>query len=158
MKVVAWRSRLPAGSARNIAWSNSSGEYVMCIDSDDVLAGPDVLQRVLDGLDGKDFYACSFISRAAGKARTLKVASAEEAACIPVACWTKIVKRELWVNLPPYMPEDVWPHFMLVDRCRTFGCFEFPVIDYDDTPENKGAMSRTFDWLLDNPTNLLELA
>ena len=113
---------------------------------------------MLDGLDGKDFYACSFISRAAGKARTLKVASAEEAACIPVACWTKIVKRELWVNLPPYMPEDVWPHFMLVDRCRTFGCFEFPVIDYDDTPENKGAMSRTFDWLLDNPTNLLELA
>lgn len=158
MKVVKWKHKIAAGTARNIAFKECIGEYVMCLDIDDKLASPDVLKKVIDGLDGKDFYACPFISRADGKARMLKVENAEQAASIPVACWTKIVKRQLWVDLPPYMPEDVVPHFILVDRCSTFGCFGFPVVDYDDTPENKQAMSRTFDWLLEHPTNLLELA
>lgn len=113
---------------------------------------------MLDGLDGKDFYACPFISRVEGKVRMFKVEDASQAARIPVACWTKIVKRQMWVQFPSYMPEDVLPHFIIVDRCGTFGCFDFAVVDYDDTPDNKGAMSRTFDWLLDHPTNLLQLA
>lgn len=78
-------------------------------------------------------------------------------ASIPVAPWLKICKRELWVREPNYYPEDVWPHFLLVDRCSTFGYFDFAIVDYDNTPENKGAASRTFDWLYTNPTNLLSL-
>lgn len=80
-----------------------------------------------------------------------------QVASLPVAIWTKIFKRELWVNEPSYMPEDVWPHFMLLDKCHSYGYFEFPIVDYDNTRENKGAISRTFDFLLNNPTNLLQL-
>lgn len=56
------------------------------------------------------------------------------------------------------MPEDVWSHYLLIDKCKTFGSFEFAVVDYDNTPENKGAISRTFDWLLMHPCNLMQLA
>ena len=56
------------------------------------------------------------------------------------------------------MPEDVWSHYLLIDKCQSFGSFDFAVVDYDNTPENKGAISRTFDWLLTHPTNLIELA
>lgn len=81
-----------------------------------------------------------------------------EAAKMPVAAWTKVYKRELYVNFPDYMPEDVYPHFLLIDKCQTFGSFDFTVVDYDNTPENRGAISRTFDWLLAHPSNLMELA
>lgn len=56
------------------------------------------------------------------------------------------------------MPEDVLPHFLLLDRVSSFGYFDFAVVDYDNTPQNKGAISRTFDWLMLHPTNLIELA
>ena len=56
------------------------------------------------------------------------------------------------------MPEDVWSHYLLVDKCKSFGSFDFAVVDYDNTPENKGAISRTFDWLLMHPCNLMQLA
>lgn len=43
MKVVKWQRKLPVGTARNIAFKDCSGEYVMCLDIDDRLAGNDVL-------------------------------------------------------------------------------------------------------------------
>ena len=49
------------------------------------------------------------------------------------------------------------PHFLLLDKCHTIGSFDFTVVDYDNTPENKGAISRTFDWLAQHPCNLLQL-
>ena len=64
----------------------------------------------------------------------------------------------MYVPFPSYMPEDVLPHFLLLDRATSFGYFDFAVVDYDNTPQNKGAISRTFDWLVQHPTNLLELA
>lgn len=158
LKVMHVAKPLAAGPARNLAWEKCSGEYVMCLDVDDRLASADALKKVMEGLDGKDAYACSYVSRRDRKVFTLKPETPEQLAEMPVACWTKICRRELWVKLPPYMPEDVWTHFALADRCRTVGHFDFPVVDYDNTPENTGAISRTFDWLLANPCNLERLA
>lgn len=157
LKVVHCSKRLSAGTARNIAHQQCSGEYVMCLDIDDKLCSKDILKKVVDGLDGKDIYACSYTSRKDKRDFILKPENIAQMAKMPVACWSKIVKRELWIELPPYMPEDVWTHFMLVDRCKTVGYFDFPVIDYDNTPENKDAMSRTFDWLMAHPSNLIGL-
>lgn len=56
------------------------------------------------------------------------------------------------------MPEDVFAHYMLIDKCKTVGFTDFVLVDYDNTPENKGAISRTFDWCKEHPTNLLQLA
>ena len=56
------------------------------------------------------------------------------------------------------MPEDVVPHFLLIDKCQTVGYFDFLVYVYDNSDENKGAISRTFDYLRQSPNNLADLA
>lgn len=158
LKVMHSHKKLPCGLARNLAVSKSSGDYILCLDIDDRLASKDVLKRLLEGLDGKDIYTCSYVTRRDKKEVVLKPQDMSQLARMPVAIWTKAFKRALWVNQPPYMPEDVWPHYLLVDKCRSFGSFDFAVVDYDNTPENKGAISRTFDWLLMHPCNLMQLA
>lgn len=55
--------KLPSGPARNLAVSKCTGEYVFCIDIDDRIASKDALKKMLEGLDGKDLYTCSYISR-----------------------------------------------------------------------------------------------
>lgn len=158
LKVMHCGHRLAIGPARNLAWQKCVGEYVLCLDVDDKLASHDTLKRVLEGLDGKDIYFCPYKSRRDSKDVMLAPKDTASLAAAPVAAWTKVYRRELYVAFPGYMPEDVWPHFLLVDKCKTVGSFGFAVVDYDNTPENKGAISRTFDWLSTHPCNLLQLA
>ena len=63
LKVMHLHKKIPAGSARNLAVSKCTGEYVFCIDIDDRIASKDALKKMLEGLDGKDLYTCSYISR-----------------------------------------------------------------------------------------------
>lgn len=64
--------KLPCGTARNLAVSKSSGDYILCIDIDDKLASKDVLKRLLEGLDGKDIYTCSYVTKRDKKHIVLK--------------------------------------------------------------------------------------
>lgn len=66
LKIIHAKRRMPCGVARNLAVSKCSGEYVFCLDIDDKLASNDVLKKVIDNLDGKDLYACTYISRRDG--------------------------------------------------------------------------------------------
>lgn len=63
LKVIHSHKKLPTGPARNLAVSKSSGDYVLCLDVDDRLASKSVLKKLLEGLDGKDIYTCSYVSR-----------------------------------------------------------------------------------------------
>lgn len=158
VKVVHSSRRVSIGPSRNTAVKHAEGEYVFCLDVDDRFYDRQTLKKLIDGLDGKDMYVCSYWSRKDGILVKLNPKNFVQLASCPVACWTKAYKRELYVPFPSYMPEDVLPHYLLCDRVRTYGSFDFPVVDYDNTPDNKGAISRTFDWLLQNPSNLIQLA
>lgn len=158
LKVIRSKHQLNIGLARNIAVQQARGDYVFCLDIDDKLASLDALKTLIDSLDGKDIYVCSYYSRRDQKNIILKPTSYLQLAQCPVACWTKAYKRQLYVPFPKYMPEDVLPHYLLIDQCKSFGYIEKPIVDYDNTPENKGAISRTFDWLFTHPTNLMQLA
>ena len=63
LKVMHSHKKFPCGPARNLAVSKSAGDYVLCLDIDDRLASKDVLKKLLEGLDGKDIYTCSYVSR-----------------------------------------------------------------------------------------------
>lgn len=63
LKVMHSKQRIPCGSARNLAYRHSCGEYVFCMDIDDKLAGEDTLDKMVAGLDGKDIYFCPYVSR-----------------------------------------------------------------------------------------------
>ena len=158
LRVMHSKKRTNIGQSRNFAVKEAKGEYLFCLDVDDKFYDKDTLKKVIDGLDGKDLYVCSFWSRIDNQLKKLEPKNYGMLASCPVACWTKVYKKEKYVPFPHYMPEDVLPHFMLCDRVQSFGYFDFPVVDYDNTPDNKGAMSRTFDWLLNNPSNLISLA
>ena len=157
LRVMHSHRRLTIGPARNLAYEKSSGEYILCLDMDDRLA-PGSLAKLLDSLDGKDVYVCSYHDRAAGKDVMLEAVTPGQLARCPVAAWTKVYRREMYVQFPGYMPEDVYAHYALADRCRTVGYVDFILVDYDNTAENQGAISRTFDFMKTHPANLLDLA
>lgn len=62
----------------------------------------------------------------------------------------------MYVLFPDYHPEDVVAHYKLLDKVNTFKSLETVAYFYDDI--NPQAYSRTFDWLKEHPSNLLQLA
>ena len=72
LKVIHSHKKLTCGIARNLAVSKSSGDYIFCLDIDDRLASKDVLKRLLEGLDGKDIYTCSYVTKRDKKYIVLK--------------------------------------------------------------------------------------
>lgn len=60
LKVMHFHKKLAPGPARNAAAQKASGEYIFCLDVDDKLVSADTLKKVIDGLDGKDVYVCSY--------------------------------------------------------------------------------------------------
>lgn len=157
LKVIHVHRKVAPGPARNIAVEKCSGDYLMFLDIDDKLHDEHVLKKVIDAIGDKDIYTLSYFSKRDNHEFTIKPTSFFQLAQVPVAPWAKVYRKSLYVPFPSYTPEDVVPHFLLIDRCQSFGFFDFPVIDYDNTPENKGAWSRTFDYLYANPSNLLKI-
>lgn len=158
LRIIHGSRKLAPGPARNLAVEKCSGDYLMFLDIDDRIHDDKALERILGALGDKDVYACSYLSVKDNHVFVLKPESFFQLAQCPVAPWGKIYRRSLYVPFPSYTPEDVAPHYVLLDRCQTFGYFDFAVIDYDNRPENKGAWSRTFDWLVHHPSNMLALA
>lgn len=158
VKIIKSKKRKTCGTSRNIGVNYAAGDYVYCVDIDDWLAD-DCLSKILEKLDGSiDIFYAPYKSLKNGKEVFLKPRSIKEFVNIPVAVWNKIYKRSLYVQQPNYMPEDVVPHFRLIDKCQSVSYFDFLVYVYDNSDENKGAISRTFDFLKNSPQNLLQLA
>lgn len=158
VKIIKCNQRKTCGTGRNIGVKYATGDYIYCVDIDDWLAD-DCLSKILEKLDGSiDIFYAPYKALKDGKEVFLKPSSIKEFVYVPVGVWNKIYKRSLYVQQPNYMPEDVVPHFLLIDKCQTIGYFDFLVYIYDNSNENTGAISRTFDFLKKCPQNLLQLA
>lgn len=151
--------KTPIGISRNLGVQKfAKGDYIYCIDGDDYLYDKDTLKHIIEGLDGKDIYYCPWFSLRDNTAVNEKADTIEKFANCSIGTMTKLYKRELYVPQPYYHPEDVCFHFLLIDKCKSVGCFDFTVYVYDNLPNNKGAISRTFDFCLKSDLNLLNLA
>jgi len=158
VKIIKCNQRKLCGTARNIGVKYATGNYVYCMDIDDWLS-ENCLSKILEKLDGNtDIFYAPYKSLKDGNDVFIKPKTLRDFANVPVGVWNKIYKRNLYVQQPDYMPEDVVPHFLLIDKCQTVGYFDFLVYVYDNSDENKGAISRTFDYLRQAPQNLLDLA
>lgn len=158
LKVLHFDYQVKCGTARNIAYKEAKGEYVYIMDIDDKLYDKTTLRKMLDAYDGKDIYFCPFMTTASQQFIAREIKSLGELAIGPVGVWCKTYKRELYADQPDYMPEDVIPHYLVIDKCKTVGTMKFPVYVYDNSPKNDSAISRTFDLLKKYPHNLLQLA
>lgn len=159
LKVIKSQKKTRCGTARNIAVKYAQGDYVYGVDIDDKLTD-DALPKILEKLDGSvDIYFCPYKSLKTNQEVFLKPKNITEFAnqC-PVGTMAKIYKRKFYVQQPEYMPEDVVPHYLALDRCSTVGYFDFLIYEYDNRDEHTSAISRTFDFLKTHPNNLINLA
>ena len=128
-----------------------------CMDIDDRFYDGETLGKVLRELkdEDKDIFFCPFATPKS-RAKLLPENTVKCMCYSPIGCWTKMYKRELYVDFPDYMPEDVAAHFLLLDKCETVGSLNFPVYWYNNVSST--AISRTFDYMNVIPHNLLQLA
>lgn len=160
------------GGARNHGLKAATGEYVWHVDVDDMMA-PDALKKIDAALSsaekktGKPVDVCVLpfkTIRNTGLGCSEEIAcplfsTMYEIACTPETAWSKVLRREICIGLPPAVcGQDCvwWP--LQVDRCFTgagVGGNE-PVYVYDRT--NVDSISRTRDWTKSNPRTLEQLA
>lgn len=159
LKVIKAKNKTGCGTARNVAVKYATGEYVYCVDIDDKLFDG-ALPKILDKLNGTiDIYFCPYRTLKTNQDIFLKPKTITEFACTcPVGTLAKLYKRSLYVQQPNYMPEDVVPHYLLVDKCENVSYFDFLVYEYDNRNEHLSGISRTFDFLKTHPSNLITLA
>ena len=101
-KIIQLKNKRLSGGTRNEGINNSSGDYIITIDSDDWLIDNHVLEDINNALNGEDIMYLGF-----------KMLGAEETACILnsndklkafntpfAASWLKVVKKELYLKAP----------------------------------------------------------
>lgn len=159
LKLITNKTKLSTGYARNLAVQHAVGEYIYMLDIDDKLYDNTVLSKILSQLDGTiDIYYCPYYEQKNNTVLMLKTTTIKDIVNAPIGILTKLYKRKFYVKQPGYRPEDVIPHFLVIDKCKTVSYFDFIVYNYDNRDENIGAISRTFDYLKHNPQNLIHLA
>ena len=148
-------SKLGCGGSRNEGYAKSKGEYVWTIDGDDYLknnAVSQVFEKIKENVD------CIYLNFEADNANILHYTpkTPEELSKVPIAAWTRVYKREFYVNYPSYHPEDVYTFYLLVDKFNS--CTYIDDICYHWNLLNPSALTRTYEYFKFHSHTLEELA
>jgi glycosyltransferase involved in cell wall biosynthesis len=129
-KVIELKQKRLNGGSRNVGIIEATGDYIICIDSDDWLKSNDVLEEINDNLDEQDVMFLGFELGKDGKEElypfrpnytTLEQAFVNDVCAI----WTKVVKTEILKDtLFPEgtLAEDRVHHYRVIDKCKSFTC------------------------------------
>ena len=129
-RVIELKQKRLNGGARNVGIVEATGDYILCLDSDDWLKTENTLQEINDELDDQDIMFLGFDLHKDGNeglyAYKPNYTSLNQAFINDVcAIWTKVVKRELLQStLFPEgtLAEDRVHHYRLIDKCKSFTC------------------------------------
>ena len=118
------------GGARNIGIIEATGDYVVCIDSDDWLKNKDTLQEINDNLFDEDIMFLGFdLFNGIDEGLypfTPKYENMYDAFINDVcAIWTKVVKTELLKDTlfpESTLAEDRVQHYRLCEKANSFTC------------------------------------
>lgn len=120
------------GGTRNIGIMEATGDYIVCLDSDDWLKSKDTLQEINDNLDDEDIMFLGFDLYKDGQEglfpfipnfETMSQAFTDDVCAI----WTKVVKTELLRNTlfpESTLAEDRVHHYRLCEKANTFTCLK----------------------------------
>lgn len=125
--IIQLKTKRLNGGSRNVGIMEATGDYIMCIDSDDWLTNKYVLSRLNKVIRNEDiiFTGYSMLDKNGERAvdtpnhKNLDEAFRQDTCAI----WTKVVKAEILKNcLFPEgtLCEDKVHHYRLIDMCTTF--------------------------------------
>jgi len=118
------------GGTRNIGIMEATGDYIICIDSDDWLKSNTTLQEINDNLEDEDVMFLGFDLHKDGKEglypfipnyETMYQAFTNDVCAI----WTKVVKTELLQNTlfpESTLAEDRVHHYRICEKANSFTC------------------------------------
>lgn len=118
------------GGARNLGILEASGDYIICLDSDDWLKNKDVLKLINDNLEDEDIMFLGFDLYKDGVEDLFpfkpNYTNMYQAFTNDVcAIWTKVVKTNLLKNTlfpESTLAEDRVHHYRLCDKANSFTC------------------------------------
>lgn len=118
------------GGARNIGIIEATGDYIVCLDSDDHLKNKNVLQEINDNLEDEDVMFLGFDLYKDGKEdlfpfrpnyQTMYDAFINDVCAI----WTKVVKTEILKDTlfpESTLAEDRVHHYRICEKTNSFTC------------------------------------
>ncbi len=118
------------GGTRNIGIMEATGDYIVCLDSDDHLKNENVLQEINDNLEDEDVMFLGFDLYKDGKEdlfpfrpnyQTLYQAFTNDVCAI----WTKVVRTDLLKDTlfpESTLAEDRVHHYRLCEKANSFTC------------------------------------
>lgn len=118
------------GGTRNIGIMEATGDYIICIDSDDWLKRETTLQEINDNLNDEDVMFLGFDLYKDGKEdlypfRPNYLTMYDAFTNDVCAIWTKVVKTELLKNTlfpESTLAEDRVHHYRICEKATTFTC------------------------------------
>lgn len=150
-KVIELKSKRLSGGARNVGICEATGDYIVCIDSDDWLKDDYVLEDIANKLNGEDIMFLGYEMYGADNGSViLDIHNKEEALkCGFGANWLKVVKRQLYLEhlLPEgTLFEDRFNHLELCIYANTFTSLGRATHIWNRTNENCTTLSNKWCW------------
>ena len=150
-KIIELKSKRLSGGTRNVGITESTGDYIMCIDSDDWLKDDYVLEDIANKLNGEDIMFLGYEMYGADNGSiVLDIHNKDEAIkCGFGANWLKVVKRQLYLEhlLPEgTLFEDRFNHLELCIYANTFTSLGRATHIWNRTNENCTTLSNKWCW------------
>lgn len=150
-RVIELKSKRLSGGARNVGICEATGDYIVCIDSDDWLKDDYVLEDIANKLNGEDIMFLGYEMYGADNGSVvLDIHNKEEALkCGFGANWLKVVKRQLYLEhlLPEgTLFEDRFNHLELCIYANTFTSLGRATHIWNRTNENCTTLSNKWCW------------
>lgn len=130
-------NRKRAGGARNLGLENANGKYILFLDSDDYLAGKDVLSKLDKVTNNQDMIALPFIKDDFGTRTLIKDEFTDMGERIEktklLACTVRCCKKELLSDIrfsEGIAYEDVCFSLESLSKCKTYDYFDEPFFVY----------------------------
>lgn len=152
-KVIELKSKRLSGGARNVGICEATGDYIICVDSDDWLIDNKVLEDINNNLHNEDIMFLGYrmlLKDGLADEVALDIHNKEEALkCGFGANWLKVVKRDIYLKhlLPEgTLFEDRFNHLELCIYANSFTSLGRATHIWNRTNENCTTLSNKWCW------------
>lgn len=142
------------GGTRNIGIIEATGDYIMCIDSDDWLINDKVLEDLNNFIEDEDIIRTGYsLYKGTEENMFTDIPKHEKMMDLFIeptcAVWTKVIKREILQNtlfVEGTLMEDKVHHYRIVDHSNSFADFPQVTHIWNRTNTHSVSTKRNYKW------------